>query len=260
MMFRYIIAILIILFNSIALADNLLTAKEIVKKSDQVNRAPYELMKVQMTLFDDGAVTSKRDIVWYLRNDNGQQTALFKFVSPVTIKDEGIRVEEQSDGKNLIWEYSPATRNIRRIPGEHKQNRFMGTEMVFEDFEGFKVNQSIFKLMGEAGCGNGHSCYVIESMPATDDEKQSSGYSKKIYYIDKDHFYLIKTSLFDKQQKLIKDYELQGYQNTGGFWRPTKYIMTNLQAKRATTMQVVNREINKPFDSYYISQRFLRSE
>jgi hypothetical protein len=260
MRYNFFLFFVFFILATTCFSNNSFTAKEIIEKADKVSRAPYEILNIQMTLFNQNLQTNKREIIWYLKDNQGYQISLLKFLSPANVRDEGILVEDQKDRTNLIWEYTPETRNIRRIPGEHKQNRFMGTEMIYEDFEGFKINQSNYKLLKIMPYDKNHQCYVIEATPANLNEQQLSSYSKKIYFIDAEHYYLLKSYLYDKNQQLFKIYELQTYNNIDGYWRPERYVMSNLQTHNKTEMRVMSRKMNSEFNSYYVSQRYLRSE
>jgi hypothetical protein len=255
----FILYILIIFFPELLLASEL-TAKEIMNKADKVNRSHNEVTHMRMDLVNSSGDLRQRDLIWYRKDKNNGSISVLKFNSPANVRDVGIMVEENDNGNNTIWQYTPVTRNIRRIPGSHKQNRFMGTEMVFEDFEGFKLNDYTFRLLKSVDISTKDNCYVIEAIPATLEEKEATGYSKKIFLIDKDKFILHKTSLYDRNGTLSKVFEMINYKFKDGYWRSEIQTMSNLQTNCKTRMTEIKRKINDDsFDPYYVSQRYLRS-
>lgn len=234
---------------------------DIMAKADRMNRPKYEISTMQMDLIDSaGAVVMKRELIWHFRNEENKRASLMKFKAPANVQGVGILVIEEKRSPNAIWHYLPASRNVRRISAAHRQNRFMGSEFIFEDFEGLKLDKYMFTLIGSEPCAEDSECYVVEGQATDKEEGSSSSYGKKVFYVDKRNSTIIKTELFDKDGKLVKIFESKGWRNVGDYWRPQLQTMSNVAEKRVTRLTEVEREIDQPFDRYYIGQQYLRSE
>ena len=183
-----------------------------------------------------------------------------KFTAPANIQGVGILVIEEKNTANAIWHYLPASRNVRRISAEHRQNRFMGTEFVFEDFEGLKLDKYQFVLIGAKECTQGSHCYVIEGRATDKEELSSSSYGKKIFWVNQRNDVIVKTEFYDKHDKLIKVFEGSGFRRFGNYWRPTLQTMSNLLENRSTRLIEIERKLDQAFEPYYTSQQYLRSE
>lgn len=236
------------------------TAAEVMDKADRMNRPNHEVATLKMELADAAGGVMTRELVWYFRNQEGKRTSLLKFTAPANIRAVGIMVVEEKGQPNAIWHYLPASRNVRRISAEHRQNRFMGTEFIFEDFEGLKLDKYDFTLTGSQPCGQGGQCHVVEARASDPKEAASSSYGKKVFYVDREHFTIVKTELFDKAGKLQKVFETSGWRRLSGYWRPQLQSMQNVAEKRTTRLREVERKLDVPFEPYHTSQQYLRSE
>lgn len=235
-------------------------ADVIMENADQMNRPKYEVVQMKMELVAENDQSMVRKLVWHFVNENKTRTSLLKFNEPASVRGVGTLVIESGDKMNTIWHYLPATRNVRRIAAEQRQNRFMGTEFVFEDFEGLKLNKYKFELMGTEACQQTSHCYVVKGKPSDLNERNTSCYNMKIFWVDQDSFVIVKTELYDRNGKLAKVYENSSFRQLGQYWRPRCQTMRNLLNGCSTVMTEIERKIDDPFDRYFVSQQYLRSE
>lgn len=236
------------------------TGAEIMASADRMNRPRFEMSTMQMELLDPAGGVLKRELTWHFRNEQGKRTSLMKFTAPANMQGVGILVIEEKGAPNAIWHYLPASRNVRRIAAAHRQNRFMGTEFVFEDFEGLKLDKYAFTLAGSKKCAEGSQCHMIEARASDKEEMASSSYGKKVFYVDRQSLAIVKTELYDKNEKLVKVFEASGWGRLDGYWRPQLQTMRNVTEQRVTRLRVIERKLDPPFEPYYTSQQYLRSE
>lgn len=253
------IAIVVSLYVPISAHATAMNADQIMANADTRNRPRFEVVKMKMELLGGGRPV-QRELSWRFVNDGAKRTSVLKFTAPANVQAVGTMVVEEIGRTNAIWHYLPATRNVRRISADHRQNRFMGTEFVFEDFEGLKLDKYQFKALRSEPCSGDRHCHVVEAVPHDSQEEASSTYGKKIYWIDQDGFFIVKTDLYDRQGSLAKTYENSEFRLIGEYWRPKKQVMRHLGSGRSTVLTELERDLDKPFDRYYISQQYLRSE
>lgn len=234
--------------------------RAIMERADRENRPRYEVAHIEMDLVDsDGSVT-ERSLIWRFRNRDGERTSLMKFESPANVRGVGLLVKEQTGQPNAIWHYLPATRNVRRIAAGHKQNRFMGTELVFEDFEGLKLDKYRFERLRAAPCEGGRTCDLVEARASDPQERADSGYGKKVFWVGQKDAVIVRIELYDRDGTLVKTFTSQDLHRMGRYWRPRLQVMRNLVDKRETRLIERERVLDEPFDDYYLSQQYLRSE
>jgi hypothetical protein len=235
-------------------------AATIMANVDRMNRPRYEVTRMRMELSGNDGGAQSRELVWRSVNDGSTRTSLFRFTDPASLRGVGTLVVEAEGRPNAIWHYLPATRNVRRIAGEHRQNRFMGTEFVFEDFEGLQLDRYAFDLLRSEACPGNGACYVIEGRPGDAGERAGSGYGRKVFWVDQKTHAIVRIELFDPAGTLAKVHESTDFHAVAGYWRARRQVMTNVRTGRSTVLLELERTVDVPFDKYYVSQQYLRAE
>ncbi len=247
-----------VLASATAAADG----NSLVKESEQRIKSKSEKTLYRMELLDgSGSVQQTRDIELYYKKADGSEATLFKFTAPPVIQGTGLLIVDTAKPVNDIWMYIPATRRIRRIAGAEKSNWFMGTEFTHEDFEDYKSNAYTFEISrDDEPCGDQQRCYVINAVASDANERDASGYGKKVYWIEKASMYPVRVDYIDKTGVPVKRLDVRMLTKLGSYWRPQVYEMRNLANKRVTRLTAVSREVDGKLDDFYVSQRYLRSD
>jgi outer membrane lipoprotein-sorting protein len=261
----YLIAIRLILGCSLmapmlaAKADD--KGERIIKQSDAATKSHTEFTNYEMDLVgSDGKVEQTRKLDVYFKKYTDKEVTLQKFLYPPIVQGAGLIIVDTGKSVNDIWMYLPTTRRLRRIAGAEKSNLYMGTEFAYEDFEDYQMRNHHFQFLREKPCLENSRCDLIESTPSTDEERQASSYSKKIYWVDKKSLNAVQVDYYDKQNHHVKTLKESNLKQYGHYWRPTKLVMTNLVNKRSTRIRVLQRKIDQPMDDYHLSKRFLRTD
>lgn len=258
--FRVFGTVSLLSFSWLPVVIHAQSGADIMVRADRMNRPEYEVSAMQMELVGSTGAVVRRRLIWYFRNEDVKRTSLMKFTSPSNMQGVGVLVIEERGLPNAIWHYLPASRNVRRISSAHRKNRFMGSEFVFEDFEGLKLDKYSFSLAGSSPCVDDSECYLVEARAVDEEERLSSSYGKKIYYVDKRNSTIVKTEFFGRDGKLEKVFETRGWRRVNGYWRPRFQSMTNVSEKKVTRLVEEERKIDEPFGSYYTGQQYLRSD
>jgi len=261
----YLIAIQLILGCFTALHSFSVNADEkgerIIQQSDTASKSHTEYSNLEMDLVGaSGEVEQTRKLDIYFKKYPDKEVTLQKFLYPPIVQGAGLIIVDTGKSANDIWMYLPTTRRLRRIAGAEKSNLYMGTEFAYEDFEDYQMRSHQFQYLREESCLDNSRCDLIESTPSTDEERQASSYSKKIYWIEKKTLYAVQVDYYDKQNhhvKTLKESDLKSY---GRYWRPTILVMTNLVNKRSTRVKTLQRSVDQPIDDYHLSKRFLRTD
>lgn len=234
-------------------------AMALMKQVDESNRPAFEKVTMKMEVRGSGEPLV-RELTWHFTNTADKRTSLLKFSAPANVEGSGTLVVEQPGQDNAIWHYQPSTRNVRRISSQHRQNRFMGTDFIFEDFEGLKLDKYRFAHLRKEPCADGGSCDVVEAVATDKKEMAGSSYSKKLFWVDPDKHVITRTELYGADGKLAKTYESSGFRKIGTHWRPKAQEMRTADGSHSTRISEVERSLDQPFDMYYVSQQYLRSD
>jgi hypothetical protein len=225
------------------------TGLEIMKERQNRHDIESETSRSEMTLFDRKGRTKVRELAAYHKKDaQGLGKTLLKFLSPPDIRNVGLLTWEQgSDREDDQWLYLPASRRVKRITGGSKKNPFMGTDLAYEDLRAEKLDAHSYSVVREEPI-DGIDCWVIEAVPATEKERRDSGYGKRLLWVRKDIYFIVRSAYYNRKGKHVKTavfgdlVKLEGElwrSNTATFERhltKTKTVTRNISRKVAVDL------------------------
>ncbi len=188
--------------------------------------------KMEMILTNKHGQSSKRLIrLKTLEVPGDGDKSLSIFDSPRDVKGTAFLSFSHKQGDDEQWLYLPALKRVKRINSRNKSGSFMGSEFSYEDIASQEVEKYTYKYLRDEPCAGGE-CFVMESYPV---DKKYSGYSKRISWIDKDHYRLWKVEYYDRKNSLLKTLTLDNYQKyLDKFWKPESMEMVNHQSGKST--------------------------
>src|SRR6266481_593217 len=149
-----------------------LDADEIVRRNFTVAKVVDSRAAVTMTLVSESGARRERstETLSKLLPNGIDQKRLVRFLTPADVKGTATLLVEHSDGEDDIWIYLPALHGVRRLVSNNKKDTF-----------------------------------VVDSVPRTDDVRQSSGYGKRRLWIRSDSFVAVKGLYWDPAGVLMKE-------------------------------------------------------
>lgn len=236
-------------------------ATAIVKDSDAAMKPQTEKTSYRMTLLNaDGSVEQVRTFTTYYHRGKGEERTLQKFLSPPVLAETGLLIVEAGQPETETWLYLPTNRRIRRVAGQDKSNRYMGTEFSYEDFEDYRMPYYRFQTVGERRDQKGRDCWVIDAVAAAPAQIAATGYTRKQYWIDKKSLYPVRVEYYAKDQQLEKVFTVHTLRAVGRYWRPESEEIRNVRTGKVTKLDILSSEIDIPLDERYVSQRYLRGD
>ena len=196
---------------------------------------------------DNGWVDMLASMNMVLRNKQGQESireirmktlevegdgdkSLSIFDKPRDVKGTAFLSFSHNVGADDQWLYLPALKRVKRIASRNKSGPFMGSEFSFE------IEKYNYKFIEEQACDIG-TCFVVEQYP----NDKNSGYTKRIVWIDKAEYRMLKTEFYDRKGSLLKTLTSHDFnQYNGKFWRPSLMKMVNHQSKKSTDLMWSN--------------------
>lgn len=181
----------------------------------------------------------KRDLKVY-RKDYGKDTrVLMVFRSPADIKDTSFLTWSFSDKDNDLWMYLPALRQVSRVAASDKSKSFMGSDYSYEDFTKRSLQKDDVTLIREENIGD-FPCYVVEARAKDSSEK----FTKRLAWIRKDNFLLIRADFFDGSNNPIKRFTASNIKQINDIWTVLSGKMENLKTGGWTTVDLSNVRYN----------------
>ena len=154
--------------------------------------------RLTMELIDRDGGKRVRVLTMLRRNQGsgGEQKYFMYFHEPGDVRRLTFMVWKYPTREDDRWIFIPAIDLIRRIAAEDKYSSFVGSDFSHEDVTGRDVAEDTHSLVGEARLGD-RETFVIESIP-----RQAAAFTKRVSWIDKEHFLPLKEEFYDAQDEL----------------------------------------------------------
>ncbi len=197
--------------------------------SDNAAKAiEYESSEMVTTLniFDGKGNVRIRQVANATKKFGGTTKTMIRFLSPADVKGTSMLIYDYENKDDDMWIYLPSLRKSRRIISTEKGKSFMGSEFTNADMSKPNLDDFNFKIAGSEFL-NGSECWKIESSWKNGETENSSGFSKKIAWIEKGTFLTKKVEYFDQSGKPEKIMTLADYRKQGN----GKYFAFSMEMK-----------------------------
>jgi hypothetical protein len=145
--------------------------------------------------------------------------------------------------------YLPALKKIRRIVSSEKGKSFMSSEFSNADMSSPTLSDFTNKHLGESGSD---TQWIIESTPVNENKADEYGYSKKISYLSKDKYQILKMEFYNFDNELFKTIIIKSiYPIPEG-----KFIIKNMIANNLLTNRKSEITLNNITDGLKIDDSF----
>jgi hypothetical protein len=241
-----------------------MTGRQVMDKQKEFHKVKTEIGDEIMLLVDKDGGKEKRQVKRSAKEVGPDlHRYLVVFLAPADINGTALLTWEQKERENDQWLYLPAQKKMQRIAKGSKKNYFMGTDFTYEDMEPEDLdnfNYTILRTENLKQDGTVSECYVIEAVPANDEKKRESGYSKRIMWIEKPHLYTLKIEFYDRRGRLQKIQTNHVMENVSGtVWRAKKTLMNHLEREHKTLTGITARQINGDVDDSVFTERYILS-
>ncbi|MCP4294681.1 MAG: outer membrane lipoprotein-sorting protein [Proteobacteria bacterium] len=244
-----------------------MSAKEIMKKSDNIEDGDTRIADMKMVLIDRKGNQRIRSIKSFSKDYGEDTKSMSFFMSPADVRNTASLAYtwDDPDKDDDNWLYLPALRKVKRISAGNKSDSFMGSDFTYSDMNGREFSDYNYKMLRKSDLVDGQDCWVIESKPKKEIKAQvikETGYLKAINWIRKDNFLAVKGKLWVKKGKKIKYFSASDIVKIQGIWTAKKIEMRTTKRKRlehATVLLFDNTVYNKGVeDSMFTTQRMER--
>ncbi len=204
----------------------------------------------------------KMAIVSKLYGNGDTERRLIRFIEPADVKGTGLLTYDYERKDDDIWFYMPALRKTRRIVSSEKAKSFMGSEFSYADMTPPPVEDFNHKILKMEIVG-GVNCWVIESVPKTDDIAEENGFSKRISYIGKQDYTIRKAIYYDLDGELHKELNTEKVKEIDTKkhrYRPMYMLMENRQDGRKSEVKVNAIKLRLQIADDYFTTRYLERE
>ncbi|MGE0708348.1 MAG: outer membrane lipoprotein-sorting protein [Planctomycetota bacterium] len=217
------------------------SAKDIMNHVDKDHRSKDEEGVVEMVLVtkDERKQTRKMEML-FLQGEGEDDKHRLRFMEPANVAGLTLLTHEATGRADDQWVYLPEFKKVKKIASSKRTNRFAQTDFTYEDLRTEDLSAYEYTRKGEEKVQNA-DCYVIEATPKN---PETSGYSKRLIYVEKARYLLFKVVFFDPKGRKLKTLENRGYEQVNGLWRAKMSVMEDHQRESKTAWRFVSRKIN----------------
>jgi hypothetical protein len=212
----------------------------------------------RMELAERGRTPRVRRIVTYRLDAGRDETAyLVRFLEPRDIAGVGLLSVTQSDGSTEQSLYLPELKRVRKIAGDRKGGRFVGSDLYFEDLQERRPRRDRHRLLGRETL-DGIACDLLESTPTDPDD---SVYLRRVNWIDRATAMALRVDYFERDpQAASKRWLAVDRQRIQGFWTVTASAMTDLAQGSETRLIVESARYDRKLPDRLFTARALADE
>ncbi len=221
-------------------------ALSLMRESDQRHRIKEELISSSMVLQDSDGSERRRQLEFaFVQDDKAGDKTRVRFLGPAEIKGTALLSLEDGRGKSTEqWLYLPSFRKTRRIGASELGDRFVDSDIFYEDLKRRRVDDYQYKLLRTEKLAD-QDCFVIEAVPKDPTVAKETPYGRSQFWLRKDNLFIVKARFFDRDLKPLKETEATNLkQVTGQAWRAEQLTLVDVRRKHRTVLLVQSRKVN----------------
>lgn len=215
-------------------------ALAIMQKNQAATKVKDSIASATFMLTGKDGQTRVRKTLGHTRLQDGSDDnmRLVRFMSPADIKGTSILLIERAGADDDMWLYLPALGKVRRLAAANKKDSFVGTDFSYADVIGYKPQEWMHKLVREETL-DGTPCWVIESLPANDRVRDTTGVGKRLTWVGKPHHVTLRSEAWDASLQPLKRIVASDIRQVGSNqrWQAMRTEAENLQTGHRTTIQ-----------------------
>lgn len=212
----------------------------------------------RMELTERGRAPRVRELVTYRQSrPGGASAALIRFLEPRDVAGTGMLSLMHADGSSEQQLYLPALDRVRRIAGNRKGGRFVGSDLYFEDLQERQPARDRHRLLGKETMG-GVACEVLESVPI---DAGDSVYLRRLSWVDAQTLLVHRVDYFERDEATpSKRWELMASRRIQGYWTVTDSHMADLGSGHRTRMLLQEAVYDRRLPSSLFTPKTLADE
>jgi hypothetical protein len=187
---------------------------------------------------------------------------MIRFLYPADVQGTGYLQIQHYDGEDDMWIYLPALKKVRRLVANNKKDSFVGSDFSYGDILVPVVDTYRHTLVRDEAL-DGEDCYVIESIPSTEQIKKDYGYAKWLAWIRKSNFMEKKVEYFDTAGRPLKTQvipQVKEVDDRAHKWWAVRREIANHQTGHSTILVFDALDAAQPVREDYFTPRYLERE
>ena len=211
--------------------------------------SPGDIKSTLIMKLEDKRGNTQRSVIKSHTNDSGKRQFIW-FTDPPDNRGVSLLKIESDGGKDIMKMWLPAFRKIRRISSSKNSERFMGSDLTFEDLYNRELDDFSYSLKYIEQSDT----YEMTSVPI--DSKESS-YSKHVSWISRENLLIDREESYGKNGNVIKTKEFK-YINVDGFDLVQTVVVHDTKRQHKTYLEFKDISINTGVAEAYFHEKNLK--
>lgn len=194
-------------------------ARQIMQQVEDRDDGDNRTSDMRMVLIDKND-HQREKIFKTFTKDYGKDTRQILFVEkPANIRDTGFLTYDwdDPDKDDDQWLYLPALGKPKRIASRDKDGSFMGSDLNYSDMTSRNLKDYDFTLLKETTF-KGEPCWIIQSVPRSDEVIDETGYIKSILAVRKDNYMVSRVKAWTDTGGYVKIMDFDDMTVLDGIW------------------------------------------
>ena len=252
---RILVTLATVSLSSVALAEALTDADEIIARADQASyyAGADGRSEVRMIISDAQGREQRRQFTVLRRNvdETGDQQFLVVFSQPSDVRNTVFLVNKHVDRDDDRWLYLPGLDLVKRISAGDKRTSFVGAHYFYEDVSGRRPADDTHELVETTD-----EYYVLRHQPK---DPQSVEFSSYVTWIDRQTFLPMKIEYTNPAGDIYRRVEVFGVEDVDDHPTVTKSRVSDLLTGGNTDMQFRFIKYDLGIPEEVFSERSLRT-
>ncbi len=242
------------------------SGREILEHQEEARKiASFQARATMSTVRDGEKEKAPKTFRWWrkLGGDGARFVSLTRFDEPATIRGEGVLIRE---GKTLndVLLYLPHFKKIRRVEGQSQSSSFFGSVFSYTDVATPHADDDTAKVLREEDCpGAKTRCWVVDVTPATEADRDRTGYSHSIQWVREDNWITIAGDFYDQKGTLWKRLtatDVKEVDTKAHKWLPHHIQLQDVRGKRTTVLELSDVKTGATLDDTLFTEQSLANE
>ncbi len=238
--------------------------KEIMTRNEEARKLSDFEARAKLSTFSSGSEKTKEfTLSRKIQKDGIHNNTLTRFHAPAEVRNEGILILENDNGKNDVMLYLPNFKKIRRVESQQQSGSFMGSVFSYSDIATPHVEDFEYKTLGSEKCPGDAKlvCTKIECKPANNEVQDRTGYSKSIVWVRPDNFMIEKAEYFQLDGALWKTLiasQIKEVDPKNHKWMAHSLSIVNQKNQEKTELLFTNVKVNSGISDAIFTQQNLQ--
>ena len=199
------------------------SGEEIIKKVDENTVVGSISYSAKMVISFGGKIREKE----FKGFVQGKERAYMEFTAPA--RDKGTRFLKINDE---MWIYIPAVEKATKIAGHMLRQSMMGSDFSYDDVAENEKLLDLYEVeLISSDTVDDRETYKLQLTAKVDEVN----YFHRTVWVDKETYIAVKTELYAKSGKLMKEVVVVDFQKIDGYNYPTRIVMVNKLRKDTYT-------------------------